>query len=163
MKPKLLYGPPSATLEILLNDPAEHDFASVQRLLGGLSGEQAVTVPVGLPYSVAALLAHMTSNVRFNLELIRSADPAAFKNPYDTWPTVSAEAWPELVETFFASMSELEQVARDKDKLGRVLYPEAGDEPGWTVGYKLALSVAKHNAYHLGQIALLRRLVGAWP
>ena len=60
-------------------------------------------------------------------------------------------------------MSQLEQVARDEDELGRVLYPEAGDEPAWTVGYKLALSVAKHNAYHLGQIALLRRLVEAWP
>lgn len=81
---------------------------------------------------------------------------------YNIWPTVSANAWPELVETFFASMSEPEQIARDENELGRAPYLEAGDEPGWTVGYKLALGVAKHNAYHLGQIASLRRLIGTW-
>jgi uncharacterized damage-inducible protein DinB len=26
-----------------------------------------------------------------------------------------------------------------------------------------ALLVAEHNAYHLGQLVLLRRLLGAWP
>jgi hypothetical protein len=26
-----------------------------------------------------------------------------------------------------------------------------------------ALLIADHNAYHLGQVVLLRRLLGAWP
>lgn len=155
-----LFGPPSATLEVLLDDPAEHDFASAERLLAGLSGEEATTVPPGLPYSVAGILAHMNANVQFNLGLIRSPDPATFKNPYKDWPTVSSEGWPELVREFLDGIAELKRMA-GAENLNRVLYPAAGEEPAWTVGYKLALSVAKHNAYHFGQIAVLRRLLGA--
>ncbi len=159
MADSILFGPPLATLELLLDDPAEHDFASAERLLRGLSGEQAVTVPPGLPYSIAAILAHMNANVQFNLDLIRSPDPVTFKNPYKNWPTVTSKMWPELVAEFLAGTTELGRVAREE--LGRILYPSVGEEPAWTVGYKLAASVAKHNAYHFGQIALLRRLVGA--
>lgn len=161
MDTAILYGPPAATLELLLDDPDEHDFASMRRLLGGLSGEQAVTVPAGLPYSIASLLAHMNSNVRYNLELIQSDDPASFKNPYENWPAVEADAWPDLVAEFVAGMDALKRLTRDED-LSRTLFAADGGEPAWTVGYKLVASVAKHNAYHFGQIALLRRLIGAW-
>ncbi|CAM3800720.1 DinB superfamily protein [Deinococcus saxicola] len=63
-------------------------------------------------------------------------------------------------------MTALGQTTRDARELERTLYPATAypataDEPGWTVGYKLAASVARHNACHSGQIALLRRLVGA--
>lgn len=58
-------------------------------------------------------------------------------------------------------MAELGRVARGGGDLDRIVYPATETEPAWTVGYKLAASVAKHNAYHFGQIALLRRLIGA--
>ena len=102
----------------------------------------------------------MNANVQFNLALILSSDPATFKNPYENWPTVTSEMWPELVAEFLAGTAELRRVAREEE-LSRILYPSVGEEPAWTVGYKLAASVAKHNAYHFGQIALLRRLVRA--
>lgn len=161
MDTAILYGPPAATLEVLLDDPGEHDFASMRRLLGGLSSEQAVTVPTGLPYSIASLLVHMNSNVQYNLELIQSDGPASFKNPYENWPAVEANTWPNLVAEFFAGMDALKRLAWDEE-LSRTLFTANEGEPAWTVGYKLAASVAKHNAYHFGQIALLRRLIGAW-
>ncbi len=162
MDSNTLYGPPSATLEILLDDPDEHDFASMQRLLDGLSGEQAVTTPHGLPYSIAAILAHMNSNVQFNLDLIRSDNPVNFANPYENWPTVSVDEWPSLVQAFLSGMAELKRIAQEGEELERTLFPAMNEEPAWTVGYKLVASVAKHNTYHLGQIAVLRRLTGAW-
>ena len=161
MDTTILYGPPAATLEVLLDDPGEHDFASMRSLLGGLSGEQAVTVPTGLPYSIASLLAHMNNNVQYNLKLIENNDPLSFKNPYENWPAVEADAWPDLVTEFLAGMDDLKRLAREQE-LDRALFAANGGEPAWTVGYKLAASVAKHNAYHFGQIALLRRLIGAW-
>lgn len=159
MNKTTLFGPPPATLTVLLDDPAEQDFASAERLLRGLSGEQATTTPPGLPYSVAAVLAHMNANVWFNLELARSSDPATFKNPYENWPTVSSEGWTELVEEFLTGIAELKRIVTEED-LNRVLYCATGEEPAWTVGYKVALSVAKHNASHFGQIAVLRRVIG---
>ncbi len=162
MTERKLLGPRPATLGILLNDPDEHDFPSVQRILGGLSPEQAVTVPPGLPYSVARIVAHMTSNMKFNLGLIRAPDPARYDEAVENWPSVSVGEWPRVVEEFFAALAALERVAREGHGLERVLYPATAEAPAWTVGYKLASSVAKHNTYHLGQIVVVRRLIGAW-
>ena len=77
------------------------------------------------------------------------------RKPY---PTDLTDTQWGLVEAFLDGMKALVEVARNED-LGRVLYPATLTEPGWTVGYKLSPSVAKHNAYHLGQIALLRKLL----
>ncbi|CAM3800687.1 hypothetical protein DESA109040_21770 [Deinococcus saxicola] len=51
----MLFGPPPATLQLLLADPAEHDFACAERLLGGPMPQQAVDVLHGLPHSIAAI------------------------------------------------------------------------------------------------------------
>lgn len=162
MSDTILLGPPPETLAILLDDPVAHDFPAVERIFGGLTPEQATTVPPGFPYSVARIVAHMDSNMRFNLGLIRAPDPSAYDERFENWPQVSAESWPALVEEFFTHLRALTQVARDAHDLDRVLYPATDKDPSWTVGYKLACSVAKHNAYHLGQIVVLRRLIGAW-
>ena len=128
MDTTILYGPPAATLEVLLDDPGEHDFACMRRLLNGLSGEQAVTVPAGLPYSIASLLAHMNSNVQYNLKLIQSDDPASFKNPYENWPAVEAQEWSDLVAEFLAGMEALKRLAQEEE-LSRTLFAATGGEP----------------------------------
>lgn len=158
---RVLYGPPADTLAILLDDPEEHDFASPERILRGLPAELAVRKPAGWPHSIAEILAHMNANVQFNLGLIRSAEPASYQNPVENWPRVEAGDWDKLVEQFITGLEELKRIALNSPSLDRILYP-ATAEPAWTVGYKLAASVAKHNAYHLGQIAVLRRILGAW-
>lgn len=157
-----LHGPPPATLVRLLDDPGEHDFPAPSRILDGLTGDQATTVPVGLPYSVAQLVAHMLSNMRFNLGLIRAPDPLSYAERFENWPVVTPDQWPGVRGEFFRVLGAISEAARREDDLARVLYPEAKDEPAWTVGYKLALSVAKHNAYHLGQIVVVRRVLGLW-
>lgn len=154
-KSDLLYGPPSATLRLLLA------VAGAERLLGGLTSQQATTVPPGLPHSTAGILGHMHANVMFNLGLIQSEDPGNFAAPTDLWPPISAGEWTPLVQAFLGGMAQLGEIAQEGRELERTLYPPTASAPGWTVGYKLALSVAKHNAYHFGQTALIRRLVGA--
>ena len=161
MRATILFGPPPATLRVLLDDREERDFPSVTHIVGGLTPAQALTVPRGLPYSIAQVVAHMLGNMRFNLGLIQTPDPAHYEHRGETWPVVSADDWPALADEFLEALEALKQVALAGD-LDRVLYPMTADEPAWTVGYKLACSVAKHNAYHLGQIVVLRRLIGAW-
>lgn len=161
METQVLYGPPPGTLTILLDDPDEHDFPSPERIVRGIAPEQAVQAPAGLPYSVAKIVAHMHANMQFNLGLIGSRDPKNAGEQGVSWPEVTAQEWPGLVEAFLSDLSTLQQMARETDLL-RVLFPANKGQPAWTVGYKLAASVAKHNAYHLGQIVVLRRLIGAW-
>lgn len=162
MNEDLLLGPPSATLEILLDDPEEHDVAAPTRILSGLTPEQALATPCGTPHSIAQILAYMNANVKFNLGLIRAPDPLAYDETFENWPQVSKEAWPVLVEDFLAGLEDLKEIAREGTDLTRTLYSATADEASWSVGYKLACSVAKHNTYHLGQIVLLRRLLRAW-
>lgn len=157
-----LYGPPPTTLIRLLDDPDEHDFPSPRRILDGLTGGQATTVPSELPYSVAQIVAHMLSNMRFNLGLMKAADPRTFDERFENWPLVNAHEWPAVRDEFFRMLQSLVDVGAQQSELSRVLYPESSGEPAWTVGYKLALSVAKHNAYHLGQIIVIRRVLGLW-
>jgi hypothetical protein len=158
---RVLFGPPAETLEVLLEDSEAHDFSAPERILRDLSPEQAVTVPPGLPYSVAKIVAHMHSNVKFNLGLIQAADPSTYRERFEDWPEVTTKDWPQLAGAFLADLRALTRIAREKD-LDRIVIPAANDVPAWTVGYKLAASVAKHNAYHFGQIIVIRRLLGAW-
>jgi hypothetical protein len=65
-------------------------------------------------------------------------------------------AWPALVASFLAGIEELAKLAEER---AEVTSPHRDDT---SVGYDLAES-ALHNAYHCGQIVLLRRIQGLWP
>ena len=68
------------------------------------------------------------------------------------------KAWDESIAAFQSDLKEMEALVEDPktDLFARIAW---GD--GQTI-LREALLVADHNAYHLGQIVLLRRMVGAW-
>jgi DinB superfamily len=150
----VLYGPPANTLSMLINDEHAHDFASPRNILEGISAVQATQDIKGLPYTIAEVLAHTNANLTFNLILLRDGLEPSQEN----WPKVKPDEWEALKREFLENLNTLSQLAHTLD-LSAIVYPAAETEPAWTVGYKLAASVAKHTAYHLGQIALLKRLV----
>ncbi len=151
----LLHGPPPDTLAHLL-EPT--DFASPERILSGLPQHLAVQRVAGLPHSIAEIAAHLHANMRFNLDLIEGRPPAERED----WPRVQAAEWPEVRRSCLEVLAQLQVLARDPDVLSRVVFAATDSEPGWTAGYKLAVNVAQHNAYHLGQIVTLRQLLGTW-
>lgn len=85
MSANALFGPPPATLEILLDDPDEHDFPEPARILAGLTADQACRVPTGLLYSIANVVAHMLANMTFNLELIRGDTAERHQSRSEMW------------------------------------------------------------------------------
>jgi DinB superfamily len=149
----ILYGPPAATLSVLINDDKAHDFASPKDILEGISAFRATRVIAGLPYTIAEVLAHANANLRFNLVLLRDG----LELPQKNWPKVNSSDWETLKTEFLANLKRLEQLAHTLN-LEKIVYEATETEPAWTAGYKLAASVAKHTAYHLGQIALMKRL-----
>jgi DinB superfamily len=150
---KILYGPPAETLSVLINDDEAHDFATPKEILEGISARQATQIIPGLPYTIAEVLAHTNANLQFNLVLLRDG----LESPVENWPKVQEHDWEALKTEFLENLERLEQLAHTLD-LSKIVYTATETEPAWTVGYKLATSVAKHTAYHLGQIALLKRL-----
>ncbi|HEX9736522.1 MAG TPA: DinB family protein, partial [Thermoanaerobaculia bacterium] len=69
------------------------------------------------------------------------------------------DAWDRTVESFRSDLDAMCELVRDPATDLLAPFPWAD---GATV-LREALLVADHNAYHLGQIVMLRRLLGDWP
>jgi hypothetical protein len=122
-------------------------------------------VPDGLPYSGWQLLEHLRIAQRDILDFSRNHDGSykPMKWPEDYWPRdaapPSAAAWNKTVVQIREDRKAFEQLLR-----------EAGDEElvapfPWGDGQNLlrqALLIADHAAYHIGEMVVLRRLMGAW-
>lgn len=82
------------------------------------------------------------------------------KWPAGYWPKkgekADAKAWSASVRRFLADLDELVAIAKDPS---RDLTTEIPNGEGRTYLRQLLLA-ADHNAYHLGQIVLLRKLLG---
>jgi hypothetical protein len=125
----------------------------------GLQGKR----PRGAPYTPWQQLEHLRICQWDILEYIRNPDHVSPEWPEGYWPAPSPPgrtAWARSVRGFDADRRALVEMARDPgtDLLARV----PADPDGPTVLHELLL-VVDHNAYHLGQLIVLRRLLGAWP
>jgi len=114
------------------------------------------------PHTPWMLLEHMRIAQRDILEFSRNAKHASPKWPEGYWPKneapPSAEAWTKSIQGFRKDLKEMEALVKDS-KTDLCAPLPWGD--GQTV-LREALLVADHNAYHLGQLVTLSRLLGAW-
>ncbi|HEX3969427.1 MAG TPA: DinB family protein [Edaphobacter sp.] len=133
---------------------------AVDALPPGLRG----AVPSNLPYSAWQLLEHLRIAQRDILDF--SAPPTGGYHPIE-WPDAywpdsakppSAHAWDESIAAIHRDLKSflalIEKPSSDLYKPFR-----------WGDGQNLlreALLLADHNAYHIGELILLRRLLGAW-
>ncbi len=72
------------------------------------------------------------------------------------WEDGPPEAWDESVAAFRGDHEAMKQIARDLDLFAAV--PQGN---GQTYLREIVL-LADHNAYTLGQLVVLRRLLGIW-
>jgi hypothetical protein len=116
----------------------------------------------GLPYSGWELLEHLRLAQRDILEFSRSSRYRERKWPDDYWPETPAPpdagAWDRSVEAFRRDRRAVQKLASDpKVKLEKRI--PHGD--GQTYLREILL-VLDHNAYHVAELVMLRRLLGAW-
>ena len=134
---------------------------TLDNVLDGLPADLRGVKPAGLPYSVWQLLEHMRLAQWDILEFSRNPHHVSPKFPEGYWPasaTPDEAAWDASVKAFRADLKAMERLvaARSTDLAARIPH---GD--GQTV-LREALLLGDHNAYHIGQILLARRLLGAW-
>ncbi len=117
----------------------------------------------GVPYTAWQLLEHMRIAQWDILEFSRNPLHESPPWPEGYWPKSPAPpepgAWQQSVKQFCRDLEEM--IARVMDPRSDLLAPIPHGQ-GQTL-LREALLVADHNAYHLGQLVLLRRLLGAWP
>jgi uncharacterized damage-inducible protein DinB len=118
--------------------------------------------PAGLPFSPWQLLEHMRIAQRDILDFCREPVYEEPRWPDDYWPETVAPpapgAWDASVAAFREDREAMKRLAADTsiDLLDKV---PNGD--GQTYLRELLL-IADHNAYHIGQLVAVRRLLGAW-
>jgi len=113
----------------------------------------------GLPYTAWQVLEHMRIAQWDILEFSRNSGYVSPKWPEGYWPAKDvapgAGAWKEGVEKFRSDLEEMKALVADPetDLFARIPH---GD--GQTV-LREALLVADHNAYHLGVLVTMKRLL----
>ena len=121
-------------------------------------------VPKGLPYSAWQIVEHIRIAQRDMLDF--SAPPTGGYQPME-WP---AAYWPKETAPGDAGGWErsVAAVEADCEKFKALLVKPGADlaKPfQWGTGQNLlreALLIADHNAYHIGELIVLRRLLGCW-
>lgn len=116
----------------------------------------------GAPHSPWELLEHMRIAQWDILEFSRDPDHTSPKFPDGYWPETpeppDPKAWDRSVHSFCQDQQSLCALVADDstDLFARIPHGN-----GQTI-LREALLTADHNAYHMGQLVLLRRILGAW-
>lgn len=116
-----------------------------------------------VPYTPWHLLEHIRIAQWDILEFIRNSDYAPLDWPDEYWPardaTTDEAGWQATIDAFHADMAALEDIVTDPDTDILAPIPHA---PEYTV-FREILVVADHNAYHIGEFAILRQVMETWP
>jgi hypothetical protein len=118
--------------------------------------------PKGAPHTPWQLLEHMRIAQWDILEFSRDPKHVSPKFPEGYWPRDSSppdeSSWELSLSAFRADLEAMQALVNDPSSDLFVSLPHG---TGQTL-LREALLVADHNAYHLGQFVLLRRLLDSW-
>ena len=146
-------------VELLGSNHAHANFdAAVRDFPAALRGKKAGKAP----HTAWQLLEHLRLAQWDILEFSRNPRHKSSPWPEGYWPATSAppdeKAWDKSVRRFRADLKAMQKLVADPVSDLFAPFPH-GD--GQTL-LRETLLLADHNAYHIGQLVLLRRLLGAW-
>jgi hypothetical protein len=129
-------------------------------VIDGIPPELRGVQPQGLPYSAWQLLEHLRLTQRDILDFCRNPDYVEPRSMAEYWPSSAAppspEAWDKSVADFRGDLDAMKRIALESD-----LFAPIPHGTGQTYLREVVL-LADHNAYTLGQLVVLRRLLGIW-
>jgi hypothetical protein len=118
--------------------------------------------PKGLEHSPWQLLEHLRIAQWDILEFSRDAQHKSPEWPSGYWPVKPAppdeKAWDKSLRAFRKDLKAMCALVEDESA---DLYAKIPHGDGQTL-LREALLVADHNAYHVGQLVLVRKALGAW-
>ena len=150
-------------LKLLQGRGAHADFAqAIADLPPEKQGEKPRGEKPADGHSPWQLLEHLRLAQWDILEFSRDPSHVSPAWPEGYWPQSEAPpdeaAWDASVESFRADLQAMQDLVADP---ASDLYTPFPHGDGQTL-LREALLVADHNAYHIGQLVLVRRLLGAW-
>lgn len=146
-------------LTLMTGGNAHADF---EEAIKNLPAELRGKAPKGAEHSPWQLLEHMRIAQWDILEFSRDAKHKSPKWPDEYWPATpkppDEKAWDKSVRAFRRDLKAMCALVADP---ATDLYAPIAHGSGQSI-LREALLVADHNAYHVGQLILVRRLLGAW-
>ena len=119
-------------------------------------------VPEGLPYSPWQLVEHLRITQHDLLDFCRNPQYRELEWPAAYWPNEPAppspKAWDESVRRYREDREALHALVRDPDLDLTARIPHG---TGQTCLREILLAI-DHAAYHVGELIVVRRLLGAW-
>ena len=145
---------------ILLKGRGAH--ADFEAAVAGLPTHLRGVKPTGAPHTAWQLVEHLRIALWDILEFTRDPKHASPAWPKGYWPATEAppsdSAWDASVATFRSDLEAMQSLVSNPET--DLLTPLPHGQ-GQTV-LREALLAADHNAYHIGQLVMLRNLLGAW-
>ena len=140
----------------------EHAHAGFEAAIKGLPANLRGRRPKGAEHSPWEILEHMRIAQHDILDFTVNPKYKELAWPAEYWPKnkapATAAAWNRSVQAFRKDLKKMCALvaAESTDLFQKIPH---GD--GQTI-LREALLIADHNAYHVGQLVLVRKLLGAW-
>jgi len=129
-------------------------------VIAGIPPELRGVQPQGLPYSAWQLLEHLRLCQRDILDFCRDPGYVDPKSMAEYWPATAApptaDSWDQSVAGFRDDLKAVKKIAWEGD-----LFAAVPRGTGQTYLREIVL-LADHNAYTLGELVVVRRLLGIW-
>jgi uncharacterized damage-inducible protein DinB len=134
-----------------------------------ISAELAARQVAGFPHSIGQLVFHMNYWMEYEVRRIRGERPAYPEHSAESFPAspspADAAEWDrlrtrlaELLGAFAESAkSSPQEIQREIESV------HAGDKNVAGTLEAVIMQMVAHTSYHMGQIAMVRRVLGAWP
>ncbi|MGH9407524.1 MAG: DinB family protein [Terriglobia bacterium] len=128
--------------------------------VAGIPAKVRGRTPAGAAHSPWQIIEHLRLAQWDILEFSRNSKHASPEWPAGYWPATEAPprrtSWNESIASFQADLRAMKKIAARSDLYARIPHGQ-----GQTL-LREVLVLADHNAYHLGELVVVRRLLGAW-
>ena len=156
--PKLSFNPENLLTSALSATGVHLD---PRNILDGLDWQRAGATPKGAPHSIFQIVNHVIYWQDLLLSGLDRKDVVGPKQAKDGWPGArepeTLNEWEDVVERYKEGLAQAHKAVGSADPLSSI---PAREE---TRRINVLNTLSLHTSYHVGQIALIRRMLGAWP
>jgi len=120
------------------------------------------------PHSIAQIVSHVNYWMNYDLRRIDGEHPLYPAHAIESWPHqggVTQNEWQNEIQQFVQLIDRCIAVASSEKKNLQRQVPAThpSHESNSSSVEAVLWQILAHNSYHIGQVALIRRCVGAWP
>jgi len=144
-------------IETLAHIPPAH-------ALERLTPDEAERRVTGANHSIAEIVAHVTFWATWFCNRCEGTGAPMVTSAANGWPLVAPGSWPAIHRQFLSTLERAATLGDDPRRLDAPIAPPIEFPPlaNYTVR-DAVVHIAHHNAHHLGQVIVLRQVMGLWP